>query len=345
MTKINDSLEQFFSETENLAATGNLIDAEQQLRKFIDNQDLIRARAYNDSGVISYRQGAKEKALKSYQKAVELAPQEPVYRKNLADLCYFAYGEIETALAHYRQILADNPLDFDASFAIGKICSDLGNHFLAEAKDFFDLAGRIRPDDELLAGECRKLGEHTVFENKMADEQQPQALYTSGGRDNPSESYPKLSSTFQPGQGPETEKKLLEFIDQHPDYALAHNDLGVISHQLEKFDQAGRCYQEAVRLEPANITFRKNFADFLFIIANQPEEAMIHYHEALKANPKDLEVLMMIGNICLTLGSPEEARNFYNLVLDIEPWNLDASRSLERLDKSDKDGGSSNNSD
>lgn len=333
MTNISDSIELFFTETESLAATGNLTEARQQLQELINRQDLIKARAYNDSGVICYRQGAKEKALENYLKAIELAPQESVYRKNLADLYYFEFGEIETALAHYRQILADDPRDFDASLAIGRICADLGKHFLNEAKDFFALAGKIRPDDELLAKECRKLGDSSIADGKFTGGQQPQKISADGG--DPGDKYIKLSSDFQSGQEPETEKKLLTFLKQYPDFALAHNDLGVISHQLEKFDQAGRCYREAVRLAPENTTFRKNLADFIFIIEKQPEEAMPHYHEALKANPKDLETLMMIGNICLALGSQEEARNFFNLVLDIEPWNLDASKALEMLDEKD----------
>ena len=333
MTNINDNIGQFFSETENLAATGNLIKAEQQLQEFLKNQDLIKARAHNDAGVISYRQGEKKKALKHYQKAVELVPQEPLYRKNLADLCYFEYGLIETALAHYRQILADNPRDFDASFAIGKICSDLGKHFLTEAKEFFDLAGKIRPDDESLREELNKINSSTPLKRTVAADHTAQKPHVTVG--NIDEIYSDISNKFQAGQELETEKALQEFIEQHPDYALAYNDLGVISHQLEKIDQAGRCYRKAVSLAPENITFRKNLADFIFVIENKPEEAMPHYHEVLKSNPKDLEVLMMIGNICLALGSPEEARNFFNLVLDIEPWNLDASLALEVLDKND----------
>ncbi len=329
MTSISNYIEQFFTETENLATTGNLTEAQQQLQEIIDQQDLIKARAFNDSGVIAYRLGDKGRALKHYQKAVELAPQGLVYRKNLADLCYFEYGETETALAHYRQILADNPRDFDASLAIGKICSDLGRHFLNEAKDFFELAEKIKPADELLQNELRKLGNGTVAKDRRTEGQPAQNVFTGG--DDPSDIYTKLSNTFQPGQESETEKKLLAFLKQYPDFALAHNDLGVISHQLENFARAGRCYREAVRFAPKNITFRKNLADFLFIIEKQPEEAMPLYHEVLKTNPKDLETLMMIGNICLALGSPEEASNFFNLVLDIEPWNLDASKALEIL--------------
>ncbi len=334
MTSISNSIELFFTETESLAANGNLTESQQQLQEIIDQQDLISARAYNDSGVIFYRQGDKEKALEHYQKAVSLAPQEIVYRKNLADLCYFEFGNAQTALTHYRQILVDTPDDFDATLAIGRICADLGKYFLAEAGEFFDLAENIKPGDKLLVGERKNIKDYDVQNIEQKHEPLVDPLKLNS---DPNAEYQKLSENFQPDREEETEKLILSFIEHYPSFSLAYNDLGVISHQLDKFDAAGRAYREAVRLHPTNITFRKNLADHIFIIEDDPEAAMEHYHTILTNNPKDLETLMMIGNICLALGSKEEARNFFNIVLDIEPWNLDASKALEMLDQNQED--------
>ncbi len=146
--------------------------------------------------------------------------------------------------------------------------------------------------------------------------------------------YNFLKSCLVPKREQEAEQQLLLFLEKFPEFALAHNDLGVISHKLGKLENAGIHYRKAVQLTPANITFRKNLADFIFVIEGHPEKAMIHYHEVLKLNPKDTEALMMIGNLCLSLGSTEEARNFFNLVSEIEPGNIDASLALEKLDES-----------
>ncbi|MBN2809603.1 MAG: hypothetical protein JXR80_08955 [Deltaproteobacteria bacterium] len=136
----------------------------------------------------------------------------------------------------------------------------------------------------------------------------------------------------------EAEKQLQAFIDnQDLISARVHNDLGVISHQLERFEHVGRLYREAVRLAPENITFRKNLADFIFVIEKLPQEAMFHYNEILKRNPRDPETLLMIGNICLALGVPEEARVFFSLVLEIEPWNIEANSALEMFAESKED--------
>lgn len=337
MTSINDSLASFFSETESLVDAGNLTLAEQHLKELLNNQKSIQARALNDYGIIAYRQGSKEQALQYYQKAVSLAPQEPIYRKNLADLYYFEYGETHTALTHYRQILADNPQDFDANLTIGRICADLSRHFQTEAEDFFDLAEKIEPGNAQVAGERAKFYDEKLNPREERAEKhwkQSDSEIVAENK-NPEEVYTRLSCEFKPDQDTETERNILMFLEKYPDFALAHNDLGVISHKQNKPVQAGRCYREAVRLDPMNSTFRKNLADFIFVIEKQPEEAMPHYHEALKINPKDIEVLMMIGNICLSLDSPDEARNFFNLVLDIEPWNIDADQALKVIEEND----------
>ncbi|HDS15788.1 MAG TPA: tetratricopeptide repeat protein [Proteobacteria bacterium] len=332
-----NTIELFFNESEALAAAGNLDEAGRILADFISKEKFLRARAHNDYGVIAWRKGKKEEALNHYRLAVGLDPTEVVYRKNLADLLYFAKGEAENALVHYRQILVENPKDFDAILAMGRICADLGGHFTREATAFFDLAKQINPENNNLKEEIKKLSDRqSPSFSPDTDNDTERVLEVFTG--DPSETYKRIAADFVAGNNSDTEKKISAFITSCPGFALAHNDLGVISHQLEKLDQAEANYREAVRLAPQNITFRKNLADFLFVVRQQPEEAMQHYHEVLKSAPKDLEALMMIGNICLALNAPEEARSFFNLVLDIEPWNQDASRSLEMLDKHEATG-------
>ncbi|MEA1923420.1 MAG: hypothetical protein U9N63_12285, partial [Pseudomonadota bacterium] len=85
--------------------------------------------------------------------------------------------------------------------------------------------------------------------------------------------YKLLENYLVPGREQEAEQQLLVFLEKFPNFALAHNDLGVISHKLEKLENAGSCYRKAVLLAPDNITFRKNLADFIFVIEGHPEKA------------------------------------------------------------------------
>ena len=61
------------------------------------------------------------------------------------------------------------------------------------------------------------------------------------------------------------------------------------------------------------------------------EDALEIYLKVLTEDPTDVETLMAAGHICKVLGSPEKGKVFYNRVLDIEPWNLEASENLNQI--------------
>jgi len=325
-----DTMLAFFSDTEALAATGNLEEASDKLNELLQQQKMVKARALNDTGVIAYRQGDRELALEHYQEAVTLAPEETTFRKNLADLLYFAFGDKEAALSHYRQILAVNPEDFDACLAIGRICADLGRHFLNEATEFFTLAEKNSPGNPAVTAERQRLTDLDT----APDNQAPPIEDTIP--DTPETAYQRLEKTISPDRPAEAEAVLRDFCEQFPDYALAWNDLGVVYFNLKQPQETLRCYRKAVELAPQNITFRKNLADFLLVIVEDPQEAMLHYNEVLKIAPKDIESLLMIGRLCRENGVEKDAETFFNLVLDIEPWNLEADQALREMRESDQ---------
>ena len=47
-------------------------------------------------------------------------------------------------------------------------------------------------------------------------------------------------------------------IQENPDCAMSHNDLGVLSYQMGNKEKALACYEKAVVLEPKNSVFQKN---------------------------------------------------------------------------------------
>ena len=124
------------------------------------------------------------------------------------------------------------------------------------------------------------------------------------------------------------------FLAIWPDFALAHNDLGVLYFEEGEKEKALEHYGQAERLEPENATFRKNLADFYYVEAGRVEEAMGLYVKVLDANPTDIEVLLILGTICVSLKKHKDAKFFYERVLEVEPWNADAR---ERLDEQGMD--------
>jgi tetratricopeptide (TPR) repeat protein len=79
------------------------------------------------------------------------------------------------------------------------------------------------------------------------------------------------------------------------------------------------------------MTFQKNLADCYWVGFERYEDALKIYVDVLSAYPEDLETLYATGRLCLSLGRPEDGRTFFERMLDIEPWNVEAGRELDRL--------------
>ena len=126
-------------------------------------------------------------------------------------------------------------------------------------------------------------------------------------------------------------KALEKLLEVHPQFALAHNDLGVLYYNQGDHDNAQIHYEKAVEFESQNTTFRKNLADFYYTELGRVEDALGLYVQILEINPADVETLLIAGHICVALKKFEDAKDFYRRVLEIEPWNADASQNLDKL--------------
>ncbi|MBW2032908.1 MAG: tetratricopeptide repeat protein [Deltaproteobacteria bacterium] len=129
---------------------------------------------------------------------------------------------------------------------------------------------------------------------------------------------------------------LEKYLESYPGYAIAHNDLGVLYYNQGKKDKAVAHYEKAAQLQPENITFKKNLADFYYVELGRIKDALMIYLDILELHPGDIETLLITGHISVSLKRFEEARVFYNHVLKIEPWNTDAFQNLEKLKDYDK---------
>lgn len=131
-------------------------------------------------------------------------------------------------------------------------------------------------------------------------------------------------------------KSLESFIVKHPYYALAYNNLAVFYYESGLYEKALDNYKKAYELAPDNTAFIKNLADYYFVEVGDIENALKLYIKALEIDSEDVEVYLILGNICANIGKIEDARFFYDKVLEIEPWNLTAMDNLDYLDEINK---------
>jgi tetratricopeptide (TPR) repeat protein len=145
------------------------------------------------------------------------------------------------------------------------------------------------------------------------------------------ELYEKVQRLVNDGRQEEAVGGLEKLLEMDPDFATAHNDLGILYYNQGDKEKALGHYEQAVRIEPHNVTFQKNLADFYFVESGRVEEALAIYNKVLEVDFGDVEALMSMGLICEALKRPDDARHFYNRVLEAEPWNVNARHQMENL--------------
>lgn len=124
---------------------------------------------------------------------------------------------------------------------------------------------------------------------------------------------------------------LKDFLKIYPEFAKAHNDLAVLYHRSGDSLKALAHYEKALKLDPANVTYRKNLADFYFVEIEWTGEAVHIYLDIVKENPFDTEALNALGTINLQLGRKGKARQFFTKTLQVDPANREALLALEQI--------------
>jgi tetratricopeptide (TPR) repeat protein len=278
------------------------------------------AQGYNDLGALYFHLGDKEKALENYRESVKLQPDNIAFLKNLANFYYAEMNDVNEALQYYQKVLDAQPEDLEALMITGNLC--IAEHRFDEARGWYRKILEIEPwNDEAqtyldklessLQGELNRRGSE-------ASHQRSQELLNSGD----------INGAI---------KELETLIQSDPDSAVAHNDIAVMYYNIGNKDKTLQHYEEAVRLEPEDITFQKNLADFYCIELGRIEDALEIYLKVLTENPTDIETLMTAGYVCKAVNKNEDAKIFFDRILDIEPWNFEANDNLNELNPSQMD--------
>lgn len=307
--------EQLHSSAVELLQNGKNREAISILEQLIA-KDPIYASAYNDLAIAYEKDGELEKARKYHEKALQLQPDNCTFKKNLADFLYLAFGDTEAALHHYLELLKQYPKDIETLTALAQIAIE--NEKLDDSKTFLKSILAIEPWNknarETLAAISDVLKKNEVKQKQSASDMHNEALrHAEAERHDQAESL------------------LREMLEAYPDYAIGHNDLGVVLYRKGDLNGSHRSYQKAVELQPNNATFRKNLADILYSELGKTDDAIAIYLDLIKQFPRDIEALSALAQICEANNHPDEAKIFYRRALEIEPWNMGVRKALQSL--------------
>lgn len=286
-------------------------------------QDLLErypayAPGHNDLGILCQQDGDIVLSRRHHEEAYRLQPDNLNFQKNLADLLYIACGETEEALQLYVRILGNYPRDIETLKAVSGICVESGK--LDDARTFLETILKIEPWNS----EARESLAAVSDAGKQV--QLSPSLQRSAD-----EMYGEVQQLVQQERLSEAHSLLEELAHSYSSNALFHNDLGVLRYRLGDNEGARRAYERAVELQPANSNFRKNLADLYFTELGMTDEAIGIYLDLFRLQPRDLETLAGLGQICMAVGRPDEAKSFYRRALEIEPWNAEIRTALQQI--------------
>ena len=97
--------------------------------------------------------------------------------------------------------------------------------------------------------------------------------------------------------------------------------------QEGKAEDAIDYFSDALQLNPNNINAQINISDAL-VEMQKYEEGIQTLMHTLKSNPNEINALLRMGNLYREAGRQEEAEDYFNKVLEIEPGNEIAREAL-----------------
>ena len=112
-----------------------------------------------------------------------------------------------------------------------------------------------------------------------------------------------------------------------PDYAEAHNNLGITLKALGQLDAAVKRYEQALAIKPDFTEAYNNLGNALKDLG-QLEAAVKHYEQALTIKPDYAEAHNNLGNALKELGQLEAAVERYEQALAIKPDFAEAYNNL-----------------
>ena len=275
------------------------------------------ALAYNDLAVLYLQDGDKNRSLRAQLMSVELAPENVIFRKNLAGLYLVGMGRTEEAKQVFADLLKADPEDVETLLALTNIA--LQQKKTADAAMccrkilMVDPANRSANDLlSILADAENSISQHQTETKK-------------------SELYCQAKLYVDAGDTAAAIKTLADLQAAEPYDPAVYNDLGVLFWRSGDLERAKACHEKAVELAPGNVIFGKNLADLYAVAFGWIDESVNMLVGIIEANPSDAEALLSLGQLCIASGRLDDARIIIQRAVELEPVNELARQLVQEL--------------
>lgn len=335
-----------------LAREGKLLAAEQELREAVRTAPTL-APYRAQLGSILGLQGKWNEALESFQKAIDLAPENLDFRRETAAV-EWQLGLMSSAEKNLRYVLARHPGDSGATLLLGLVRERSGDY--TSAAQLLDSQFELviaQPDRTVaLFHSIVQSGQHDkilrivdVLKLRANDKQWANAIgrctqiAAMGGDLQTSEVLFTLipdDDSGRPAAGFQLAKLLYSRaqVTQAKELLLQLEERGVVSADLlallgncfeseRRPDLALQAYQRAIKVDPSRVDYYEDLISLLLYL-HKTNDAIALVNHALEIAPNDARPWVWKGNVSVRRNASKDAMESYRHAAKLDSSNADA---------------------
>lgn len=228
------------------------------------------------------------------------------------------------ALLYYRDSLEADPPIPDTYFNVGFFY--MKQHNYKDAKDAFEtyLALTCETSDE-------EMGEDGVYKKERAQE----IINNINNENIDDENFRAAYDLISHGQEEKGLEKIRSFLQNNPKVWNAWFLLGWGLRRLERFSDAKNAFLEALKNGGNSNADTYNELSLCYVQEHDFKNAQDSLMKALSLEPENTKVISNLGYLALAQGNKQEARNYFQAVLEFDPKDRIAASELLKLEKED----------
>jgi tetratricopeptide (TPR) repeat protein len=282
---------------------------------------------HSNFGVWLAGQGRMEDAIRHYNEALRIKPDDGEARYNLANMLV-RQANYREAIAQYREVLRSDPGHLMARNNLALCLVQTGDR--RAAIEQFEEVLRLNPGFEAAKQNLAML---------LAAEEK--AKRPAGGLPAPGPADGvALEENMRLGQEAvmqgDLDSAIAHFrgaVRSNPDLPAARIGLGLALAYKGDIDGAIQQFRAAIKLDPNNADVQNSLGVALMQKV-QLDEAQTHLQRAIKINPRLAKAHNSLGVLLARTGKPDEAVEQFREALRIDPSNRDAEKNLMLIQNS-----------
>jgi tetratricopeptide (TPR) repeat protein len=263
-------------------------------------------------GSLLEQQGLHEEALKAYDKAVQIRPDDPELWARLANVLVLLQRP-DHAILGFERALKLNPRYWYAAYNYAVLL--LQSERFEETLISFNLCDELQPDHATtLTGRGRALYKLNRFEEALSDGRRAQALDPANA-----DICIDLGVALQKlGQPEEALQWFDRALDLRPGFVMALINKGSLLLESERFEESLINFNlcDELQSDHAATLFGRSVALYKL---NRFEEALSDGRRAQALDPANADICNAIGVTLHKLGRPEDALQWFDRALDLRP--------------------------